>query len=109
MVLVKLLPVDLALPGARGIFIHMNEVLHNVKGNMVIQINGVHESLLNLQWIAEDPVSHLTQMYDILPLALTIDGYHDTSGTMYDCRVIPGPKSMPHATKDHPRTALPPR
>ena len=41
-----------------------------------------------------------------VPLATTLDGYHDASGTMCGGMVLPGPVTVACSMQKHPRTAL---
>ena len=70
----------LALPGARGLFIQIQEALCHIKGKMVTLSTGVHEALGDSKWLAEDVANRPTRMYELVPLRPTVDGYHDASG-----------------------------
>ena len=67
-VLSKLCSMVLTLPGARGLFSQLQEALCHVKGKRVTLSTGVHESLEDLKWLAEDVANHPTRMYELVPL-----------------------------------------
>ena len=53
-VLGELRSMDIALPGIRGILIHMQESLSHVDSKRVALTRGVHQALVDFQWLAED-------------------------------------------------------
>ena len=97
----------LALPGARGLFSQMQEALCRVKGKRVTLSPGVHDALDNFKWLAEDVAKRPTQMYELVPLRLTVDGYHDASKYMCGGVVLPGPTSTPRKLPPQPSAARP--
>ena len=42
----------IALPGSRGLFIHMQEALHHVDGKRVTLTRGFHQALMDFQCLA---------------------------------------------------------
>ena len=62
-VLGDLRSMSLALPGARGLFIQMQEALCHVKGKRVTQSTGIHEALAEFPWLAEDVANRPTRIY----------------------------------------------
>ena len=85
----------LALPGARGLFSQMQEALCHVKGKRVTLSTGVHEALEDFKWLAEDVAKRPTQMYELISLRPTKDGYHNASGYMCGGVVLLGPTDIP--------------
>ena len=67
-VLSKLRSMALALPGAKELFSQKNEALFHVKEKRVTLSTCVHESLLDLQWLAEDVENRPTRMYELVLL-----------------------------------------
>ena len=43
----------IALPGSRGLFIHMQEALRHVDGKRAALTRGVHQALVEFQCLAE--------------------------------------------------------
>ena len=46
-------------------------------------------------WLAEDVANRPTQIYELVLLQPTVDGYHDASGYMCGDMVLPGPIAIP--------------
>ena len=97
----------LALPESRGLFSQMQEALCLVKDKRFTLSTGVHEALSDFKWLAEDVANCPTQMYELVPLRPTVDGYHDSSGYMCGSVVLPGPTAMPRKFPPLPSTARP--
>ena len=74
------MPID--LPGARGLFSHMQESLCHMEGKRVELTRGVHQDLAYFRWFSEDLVRRPTRLYDLMTLHPTLDGYHYASGYM---------------------------
>ena len=85
----------ISLPVYRGLFNKMQEALFHVKGKRVVLSKGIHEALADLLWLAEDVSKRPTRIYEIVPLRLTVDGYHDASSYMCGGVVLPGPTTIP--------------
>ena len=62
-VLGELRSVDFSLPGARGLFIKIQEALHQINGKRFTIKRGIHEALEYLLWITKDIDAHLIRMY----------------------------------------------
>ena len=56
---------------------------------------GVHETLEDFKWLVKDVANWPTQMYKLVPLRPTMDGYHDAYGYMCRGVVLPGPTATP--------------
>ena len=97
----------LALPGARGFFSQIQEALCHVKGKKVTLPTGVHEALEDFKWLAKDVTNQPTQMYELVPLRPTVDGYHDVSGYMCRGVVLPVPTATPQELPPQPSPARP--
>ena len=97
----------LALPGDHGLFSQMQEALCHVKGKRVTLSPGVHDALDDFKWLAEDVANRPTQMYELVPLHPTVDGYHDASGYMCGGVVLPGPTATPITLPPQPSAARP--
>ena len=88
-ILGELRSMALALPRARGLFSQMQEALFHVKVKRVTLSAGVHEDLDNFKWLANDVAKRPTEIYELVPLRPTVDGYHDASGYMCGGMVLP--------------------
>ena len=97
----------LALPRAQGLFSQMQEALCHVKGKRVTLSPGVHNALDDFKWLAEDVAKRPTQMYELVPLRPTVDGYHDTSGYMCGGMVLPGPTATLRTFPPQPSVVRP--
>ena len=106
-VLGELRSMALALPGARGLFIQIHEALCQVKFKRVTLSIVVHEAFGDFKWLAEDVANRPTQMYELVPILPTVDGYHDASGYMSGGVVLPGPTDIPREFPPQPSAARP--
>ena len=88
-VLGKLSLIAPALPGARELFIQLQEAICHVKGKRITLPTGVHDALSDFRWISEDVPNRPTRMYELVLLRPNVDGYHDASGYMCDGMVLP--------------------
>ena len=107
-VLGELRSMALDLPGARGLFIQMQESLCHVKGKRVKMSKGVHEALADFPWLAEDVANRSTRIYELVPLRPTMDGYHNASGYMCVAVVLPGPTAISRILPPQPSAMRPP-
>ena len=97
----------LALPGARGLFRQMQEAFCHSKGKRVTLSTGVHESLEDFKWLAEDVANQPTRMYEIVLIQPTVDGYHDASRYMCGGVVLSGPTAIPRKFPPQSSTVQP--
>ena len=65
-------------PGAQGLFSHMQEDLHHVKGNRVTMTNVAHQVLASFCWMTQYLEQHPNILYELVPIQPTLDRYHDT-------------------------------
>ena len=68
---------SLNLPGARGLFSHMQDTLRHVEGKRVAMTRGIHQYLADFRWLAEDLSKRSTILYDLVPVHPTMGDYHD--------------------------------
>ena len=61
----------------------------------------------DFKWLADDVAKRPTCMYELVPLRLTVDGYHDASGYMCEGVVLPVPTTTPRELPPQPRAARP--
>ena len=46
---------------------------------VVALTRGIHQALTDLNFLVEDLIKRPTRLYDIVPLQITLEGYHDAS------------------------------
>ena len=63
---------------------------------MVMLTWGIHQSLADFRWLAEDLRRHPTRMYELVPLQLILYGYHDAYGYVRGGALLPRPIVVPH-------------
>jgi len=118
-ILGELRSMSLAIPGARGLFSHMQDALchKEPKGRLTLR-QGVHDALHDFRLLHDDLAHRPTRLYELVPLAPTLLGSHDASGKgaggvwlptaaatprlcpLYDAtHPVPSP---PHASTTHP-------
>ena len=87
--------VDTALPGAQGLFNHMQDSLCHMEGKMVVLTRSVDQALVDFRWMAEDLSKRPMSLYELVPLRPTMDGYHNASGYMCVDTVLLIPMAVP--------------
>ena len=95
---------SIALPGARGLFSHIQNSLRHVEGKRVVLTRGIHQALADFQWMTEDPSNLHTRLYEIMPLQPMQDGNNNASGFMCGGSVLPGPTAVPWTSQPQPST-----
>ena len=73
-VLGELHSMALALPGARVMFRQIQETLCHFKGKRVMLSKGIHETLADFRWLAEDIANLPMCIYELVLLRPTVDG-----------------------------------
>ena len=73
---------DTALPGAWGLFRHMQEYLRHVEGERLALTRGVHQAIEEFHLLTEDQSKCPTSLYELTKIHPTMDVYHDVSGYM---------------------------
>ena len=106
-ILGELKSMALALPVAWGLFSQMQEALCHIKGKRVTLSPGVHDALDDFKWLAEDVAKQPTQMYELVPLRPTVDGYHNASGYMCRGVVLPGLTATSRTLPPQPNAVQP--
>ena len=101
----ELLPMDIDLTGAWGLFSHIKDPLRHVEGKQVTPTKGVHQAHAEFLWLTEDLGRHPTRLYELVPLHSTLDGYPDASGYMCGGSVLLGPTAVPWIPQPHPSAA----
>ena len=83
----------------------MQEALIHMEGKRVVLTRGVHQTLTEFRWIAEDLIKRLTIIYELVSIQPTPDGYHDASGYMCGGAVFPEPMEVPWTPQPQPSAA----
>ena len=94
---------SMALPGARGLFSHMQNALKlNTKGRLKLS-KGVHTALNDFRWIQRSLAQRPTRLHELVPLPPTITGPHDASGIGAGGCLFPSPSAVSrHPFKNAP-------
>jgi hypothetical protein len=77
----ELRSMSLALPGARGLFSHLQAALATKKTGRLRLARGFHDALDDFCWLHHDLQSRPTRLYELVPVMPTVVGTHDASGT----------------------------
>jgi hypothetical protein len=78
-ILGELRSMSLALPGARSMFSHMQHALSTSEGARIALRRGVHEALHDFRWMFNDIQSRPTRIQELIPLATSALGFHDST------------------------------
>ena len=96
----------LALPGAKGLFSHIQEELSHMNGKRFILTQGMHAALSDLRWLTDDPAKRPTHLYELVPLPPSVDGYHDAPRTICGRVILPVSTAVSREIKANPSTSL---
>ena len=104
-VLGELRSMALALPGARSMFSHMQHALSTSKGARISLKKDVHAALADFQWMLDDISNRPTRIQELIPLATSALGFHDSSGKavggVWFPHTVLNPRSAPTAIPSH--------
>ena len=70
----------LALPGARGLFSHLQAALGTRKGSRLRLTPSFHQALQDFRFLVSALESRPTSLYELVPATPTLIGTHDASG-----------------------------
>ena len=79
-ILGELRSMQLALPGAKHLFSHMQLALSNQKGTRIALKKGVHSAIADFNILLNDIASRPTRIAELIPLLASGVGHHDASG-----------------------------
>ena len=80
-ILGELRSMAIAIPGARGLFSHMQEALRHRDPRHHLNLRkGVHDALQDFRLLHDDLERRPTRLYELVPLPSTLAGAHDASG-----------------------------
>lgn len=89
----------LAIPGARGLFSHLQAAIKTKTDGRLRLSKGFHSALQDFRWLESDLANRPTRLQEIVPTAPTLIGAHDASGKGAGGVWFPGPTAQPRATK----------
>jgi hypothetical protein len=70
----------LAIPGARGLFSHLQAASHSDLDGRLRLTNGFHGAIDDLRWLHTHMADRPTRLYELVPTQPVLTGYHDASG-----------------------------
>ena len=75
----ELRSISIALPGARGLFSHMQNALKLKEGGRINSSKGIHTALDEFRWIQRSLTKRRTRLQELVPLTPIVTGPHDAS------------------------------
>ena len=91
----ELRSMSLALPGARGLFSHLQHALRTQQGSRLRLSAAFHRALDDFRWIHRHLAERPTRLYELVPTAPTLIGTHDASGLGAGGIWLPQPSAVP--------------
>jgi len=70
----------LALPGARGLFSHLQAALATATSNRLRLHSGFHRALQDFRWMRDDVSQRPTRLQELVPTTPSLIGTHDAAG-----------------------------
>jgi hypothetical protein len=70
----------LALPGARGLFSHLQAAIHSRRGNRLRLTQAFHHALNDFRWLHSNLRKRPTRLTELVPTTPILVGAHDASG-----------------------------
>jgi hypothetical protein len=93
----ELRSMSLALPGARGLFSHLQQAIHTASGNRLRLTKAFHQALDDFRWIHRNLASRPTRLYELVPTAPTVSGTHDAAASGAGGVWLPDPSAVPRS------------
>ena len=87
----KLRSMALALPGARGLFSHLQQAIHSRQGTRLRLTPAFHQALEDFRWLATHLGSRPTRLQELVPSEPSVVGAHDASGLGAGGILLPHP------------------
>jgi hypothetical protein len=98
-ILGELRSMALALPGARGLFSHL-QVAGRANDKKRLRLHkGFHDALQDFRWLHNDLARRPTRLQELVPLDPTLWGTHDASGHGAGGIWLPGPTAIPRRAR----------
>jgi hypothetical protein len=91
----------LALPGARGLFSHLQAAQRTQDHSRLRLSGGFHQALDDFRWIQSNLSSRPTRLYELVPTSPVLLGTHDASGAGAGGVWLPQPSVIPRPAKCH--------
>jgi len=93
----ELRSMSLALPGARGLFSHLQQAIDTKTGTRVRLTAAFHRALDDFRWLHANLASRPTRLFELVPTAPTVTGTHDASGIGAGGVWIPDSTAVPRS------------
>ena len=108
-ILGELRSMSLALPGARGLFSHLQEALRHVKGKRINITKSIHSTLEEFRYIQATLQLRPTRLVELVPLIPSLIGHHDASALGAGGVWFPQQNILPRPTQidTHPDPSQP--
>ena len=94
----ELRSMSLALPGARGLFSHLQQAGRSRQGSRLRLTPAFHRALDDFRWLLRHLGSRPTRLFELVPTAPTLLGSHDASGSGAGGVWLPHPTAVPRRT-----------
>ena len=91
----ELRSMSLALPGARGLFSHLQQAIHTQSRNRLRLTKAFHQALDDFRWLHQNLASRPTRLYELVPTAPTVAGTHDAAASGAGGVWLPDPSAVP--------------
>jgi hypothetical protein len=91
----------LALPGARGLFSHLQAAIRTQSDHRIRLTAGFHQALDDFRWIQDSLSSRPTRLFELVPTQPTLLGTHDASGSGAGGVWLPQPAAAGRKVKAH--------
>ena len=95
----ELRSMSLALPGARGLFSHLQAALYQAHTGRLRLSPGFHHALDDFRWLRDNLASRPTRLFELVPTAPVAVGTHDASAAGAGGVWIPTPLAVPRTPK----------
>ena len=89
----------LALPGARGLFSHLQVALKSSAAHRIRLTPGFHHALDDFRWIYRELSSRPTRLQELVPTTPSLTGTHDAAGSGAGGVWFPSPTAIPRVTR----------
>jgi len=90
----ELRSMSLAIPGARGLFSHLQHAFTHRKGSRLRLTPAFHQAIDDFRWLQQHLAHRPTRLYELVPTAPTLIGTHDAAGSGAGGVWIPQPSAV---------------
>ena len=91
----------LALPGARGLFSHLQAALNTASATRLRLSPSFHAALNDFRWLHADVGARPTRLQELVPTTPTLTGTHDAAATGAGGVWLPHPSAVARSTRLH--------